>query len=212
LRLAGRLTAHEFHATRRAACVASTRVQDVDSRILLDCIDEALAILNINSRKTFNGQLGHARYVNVSTLMPDVPEIPRPSQLWKRLSAERKLLAADAFWQDENAAAEQAEAVVMIAQRIKFRTRSVQTLPREKKARHLVNLGAVSEMVAARLLVAYHLHHQRAMMGGFLDALGITHEDGLIADEDVKAPSAERLRDAARAIGATHPAEDVALY
>ena len=119
--------------------------------------------------------------------MPDVPEIPRPSQLWKRLSSERKLLAADAFWQDENAAAEQAEAVVMIAQRIKFRMRSVQTLPREKKSRHLVNLGAVSEMVAARLLVAYHLHHQRAMMAGFLDALGIAHEDGLIADEEMQA-------------------------
>ena len=64
--------------------------------------------------------------------MPDVPDIPRPSQLWKRLSAERKLLAAEAFWQDENAAEEQAEAVVMIAQRIKFRVRSVQTLAREK--------------------------------------------------------------------------------
>ena len=140
--------------------------------------------------------------------MPDVPDIPRPSQLWKRLSAERKLLAADAFWQDENAAAEQAEAVVMIAQRIKFRVRSVQTLAREKKSRHLVNLGSV----AARLLVAYHLHHQRAMMAAFLDALGIAHDNGLIADEELKAPSADRLRDAARAIGASYPAEDVALY
>jgi hypothetical protein len=128
------------------------------------------------------------------------------------LSPERKLLAADAFWQDENAAAEQAEAVVMIAQRIKFRTRSVQTLPRDKKARHLVNLGAVSEMVAARLLVAYHLYHQRGMMAAFLDALGIAHEEGLIADEEIQPPSAERLRDAARAIGASHPTEDVTLY
>jgi hypothetical protein len=144
--------------------------------------------------------------------MPDVPDIPRPSVLWKRLSSERKLLAADAFWQDENAAAEQAEAIVMIAQRIKFRTRSVQTLPREKKSRHLVSLGAVSEMVAARLLVAYHLHHQRGMMGAFLDALGITHENGLIADEEVQTPSADRLREAARAIGAAFPADDVALY
>ena len=134
--------------------------------------------------------------------MPDVPDIPRPSQLWKRLSPERKQLAADAFWQDENAAAEQAEAIVMIAQRIKFRMSSVQALPREKKARHLVNLGAVSEMVAARLLVAYHLHHQRAMMAAFLDALGIAHEDGLIADEELQPPSADRLRDAAQAIGA----------
>jgi hypothetical protein len=144
--------------------------------------------------------------------MPDVPEIPRPSQLWKRLSSERKLLAADAFWQDENAAAEQAEAIVMIAQRIKFRTRSVQILPRDKKSRHLVSLGAVSEMVAARLLVAYHLYHQRAMMGSFLDALGITHENGLIADEEMQPPSAERLRDAVRAIAAAYPADDVTLY
>jgi hypothetical protein len=144
--------------------------------------------------------------------MSDAPDIPRPSQLWKRLSPERKRLAADAFWQDENAAAEQAEAIVMIAQRIKFRTRSVQALPREKKSVHLVKLGAISEMVAARLLVAYHLHHERAMMVAFLDALGIAHEDGLIADEELQAPSADRLRDAAKAIGEAFPAEDVAVY
>src|SRR5262245_20186874 len=144
--------------------------------------------------------------------MPDVPDISRPSQLWKRLSTERKRLAADAFWQDENAAAEQAEAIVMIAQRIKFRTRSVQALPREKKSFHLVNLGAVSEMIAARLLVAYHLHHQRAMMAAFLDALGIAHQDGLIADEELQPPSADRLRDAAKAIGQSFPADDVSLY
>jgi hypothetical protein len=144
--------------------------------------------------------------------MPDLPDIPRPSQMWKRLSPERKRLAADAFWQDENAEAEQAEAIVMIAQRIKFRTRSVQALPREKKSLHLVNLGAVSEMIAARLLVAYHLHHKRAMMAAFLDALGIAHQDGLIADEALQPPPADRLRDAAKAIGASFPAEDVALY
>jgi hypothetical protein len=144
--------------------------------------------------------------------MSDVPEIPRPSQLWKRLLPERKQQAADAFWQDENAEAEQAEAIALIAQRIKFRVRSVQALPTEKKSRHLINLGAVSEMIAARLLVAYHLHHQRSMMAAFLDALGIKHEEGLIADEELQPPSADRLREAAQAIGASHPAEDVSLY
>ena len=144
--------------------------------------------------------------------MTDVPEIPRPSQLWKQLSPERKLLAADAFWQDDNAAAEQAEAIALIAQRIKFRVRSVQALPRERKSRHLINLGAVSEMVAARLLVAYHLHHQRPMMGTFLDSLGIKHDEGLIADEELQPPSAERLHDAAKAIAASYPADDVSLY
>jgi hypothetical protein len=66
--------------------------------------------------------------------------------------------------------------------------------------------------VAARLLVAYHLAHQRPMMGTFLDALGIAHEEGLINDEDVEAPPEEKLAAAANAIGAAYPADDVALY
>ena len=144
--------------------------------------------------------------------MADVPQIPRPSQLWKQLPPERKIQAADAFWQDDNAGIEQAEAVAAIAQRIKFRAKSVLTMPREKKARQLAALPAVSELVAARLLVAYHLEQHRPMMGAFLDALGIPHDNGLIADEDLSPPSRERIGEAARALAASYPAEDVALY
>ena len=144
--------------------------------------------------------------------MADLPDLPRPSQLWKQLSPDRKLQAAEAFWQDENARVEQAEVIAAIAQRIKFRAKSVVTMPRDKKARHLVALGAMSELVAARLLVAYHLAHQRPMMAAFLDALGIKHEDGLIADEEVQPPGAEKLHAAAATLAASYPAEDVALY
>jgi len=143
---------------------------------------------------------------------PGLPDIPRPSQLWKKLSTERKMEAADAFWQDENAAAEQAEAMISIAQRIKFRLKSVQTMAREKKSRYLLSLAGVSEIVAARLLVAFHLRSKRPMMGSFLDALGIPHENGLISDGDLEAPTKERLAEAARAIAAAYPADDVALY
>jgi hypothetical protein len=142
----------------------------------------------------------------------DLQGIPRPSQLWKQLSPERRLQAAEAFWGDRNASVEHAEAIVAIAQRIKFRAKSVISLPVDKKAKHLVALGGVSELVAARLLVAYHLVHQRPMMAAFLDALGIAHEDGLISDEDMEAPPAERLEQAAKTLGAAFPAEDVALY
>lgn len=148
-------------------------------------------------------------YADLSTM---AEEIPRPSQLWKQLSPERKLQAAEAFWADRNAAVEHAEAVVAIAQRIKFRPKSVLALPVEKKARHLIGVGAVSELVAARLLVAYHLAHHRPMMAAFLDALGIAHEDGLINDDEVQAPEAERLEQAAKTIAGTFPAEDVSLY
>jgi hypothetical protein len=144
----------------------------------------------------------------------DVPDIPRPSQLWKQLSSERKQQAADAFWSDDNAAAEQAEAITLIAHRLKFRTKSVVALPREKKVRHLLGLPQplMPEIVAARLLVAYHLAQQRPMMASFLDALGIKHENGLIEDEDTAAPERERLQEAAKTIAASFPAEDVSLY
>ena len=144
--------------------------------------------------------------------MTELPEIPRPSVLWKTLTPERRQQAAEAFWRDENAAVEQAEAIAAIAMRIKFRVKSAQALPIEKKARHLVALGNVSEMIAARLLVAFHLTHQRPMMARFLDVLGIAHEDGLIASEDLDAPPAEKLAEAARALTEAHPPEDVALY
>ena len=144
--------------------------------------------------------------------MADVPDLPRPSQLWKQLSPDRKLEAAAAFWSDDNAGLEQAEVVAAIAQRIKFRAKSVVAMPREKKARQLATFPGVSEMVAARLLVAYHLEHQRPMMGSFLDALGIKHENGLIEDEEMGPPAPEKLREAAAAIAAQYPREDVALY
>jgi hypothetical protein len=144
--------------------------------------------------------------------MADTPEIPRPSQLWKQLSAERKVLAAEAFWKDDSASMEQTEAVLAIANRIKFRVSSVLKMPREKKARQLVALSGVSELIAARLLVAYHLAQQRPMMAAFLDALGVQHEDGLIADETLAAPDKDKLQTAVQALTKAYPAEDVALY
>lgn len=143
---------------------------------------------------------------------PDLPDIPRPSQLWKHLSADKKRLASDAFWRDEHAANEQAEAIAVIAQRIKFRLKSVLVMPIEKKTHYTLSMPAVSEVMAARLLVAYHLAHQRPMMGAFLDAVGIAHEEGIIAEDEVQPPSREALQKAAQAIAASYPAEDVSLY
>ena len=140
-----------------------------------------------------------------------LPDIPRPSQLWKHLSPDKKRVAADAFWRDEQAANEQAEAIGLIAQRIKFRVKSVLAMPVEKKSHYVLAMPAVSEAMAARLLVAYHLEHQRPMMGAFLDALGITHENGVIQEDDVK-PEEAKLAPAVDAIEKAYPAEDVSLY
>lgn len=136
----------------------------------------------------------------------------RPTRLWKRLSSEQRRAAASLFWGDEQSAEQQVEAVAAIASHMKFRAKSVFGLPREKKAKYLASLPAISETVAARALITYHLERQRPMMGAFLDSLGIAHEDGLISEENVAKPDNEKLRAAAAALAETYPPEDVALY
>ena len=136
----------------------------------------------------------------------------RPARLWRQMPIDQRASAAAAFWRDEQAALEQAEAVALIARHIKFRPKSVLALSVEKKARHLASLAQVSDLLAARLLVAYHLEHQRPMMGAFLDALGIAHEDGLIKDESPQAPDAGTLDKGVAALTAAYPKGDVARY
>jgi hypothetical protein len=136
----------------------------------------------------------------------------RPSRIWKRMPAERRIEAAELFWADEESAEQQVEAVGAIAGHMKFRAKSVVGLPVEKKARYLAGLPAVSDSVAARALVQYHLSRQRAMMGAFLDALGIAHDNGLIKEENVAKPDREKLKTAVAELAGSHPPEDVALY
>jgi hypothetical protein len=136
----------------------------------------------------------------------------RPTRIWKRLSADRRIKAAEMFWSDEQSTDQQVEAVAALATHMKFRTKSVIGLPLERKAKYLATLPGISDTVAARALVSYHLEHQRAMMGSFLDSLGIAHENGLINEENVTAPDAEKIRAAAAELADKYPAEDVALY
>jgi hypothetical protein len=136
----------------------------------------------------------------------------RPSRIWKRLPLERREEAAGLFWSDDQSAEQQVEACASIATHMKFRAKSVLNLPVEKKTRYMVRLPVLSDSVAARALVNYHLARQRPMMGAFLDALGITHEEGLIKDEEVVKPDPDTLRAAAGELAARFPAEDVSLY
>lgn len=136
----------------------------------------------------------------------------RPSRLWKRLPAERRLSAAELFWNDEESGDQQVEAIASIATHMKFRTKSVLGLPLEKRSRYLAVLPNIPETVAARALVSYHLATQRPMMAAFLDKLEIPHEDGLITEDEVAKPDAATLREAAAELGAAFPSEDVSLY
>ncbi len=136
----------------------------------------------------------------------------QPAQLWKQMSEEQKLRAAEAFWREPDGIEQQVEAMALLAQKLKARPRYIQGLPIEKRARHLAHFPGMPDLLAARMLVSYHLAHQRPMMSAFLDALGITHDNGLIT-EDPKGPvTAEQVKAGRAALAGSYPAEDVELY
>lgn len=125
---------------------------------------------------------------------------------------ERRVDAAGLFWDDEHSADQQMEAVAALATHMKFRPRSVITLTPEKRAKYLAQLPTVTDTIAARALVNYHLERQRPMMGAFLDLLGIAHEDGLISEENLPKPDEAKVRQAAKDLAEKYPADEVSLY
>ncbi len=136
----------------------------------------------------------------------------RPSRIWKRLSPAQRTEAAEAFWNDEQSTEQHVEAIAAIASFMKFRTKSVLGLPIDKRVKYLTTLPNVSDTIAARALINYHLTRRRPMMAAFLDSLGIAHEDGLITDENISKPDPGKLRPAAADLATTHPADEVSLY
>jgi len=138
-----------------------------------------------------------------------------PARLWKDLAPEKRLAAADAFWRDERSQeihAPRVEAIVIIAKRLNFRGKSVQALPVEKRAKYLAQMTDISESIATHALIAYHFAAQRPLMGAFLDAVGIAHEDGLISAEQVVAPDRATLAAAAEKVQGAFPTEDLEIY
>ena len=135
-----------------------------------------------------------------------------PIQLWKGLSDEQRLQAAEAFWREPDSADQQIEAMVLLAQRLKARPKFIASLTVERKAKHLAHYVGMPEAMAARLLISYHLGHQRPLMATFLDAAGVPHDQGLISDDLQGAIDAERLKAGADAASSAYPAADVRLY
>lgn len=131
------------------------------------------------------------------------------------MPSEKRVEAAEAFWRDtesQDIQAQHAEALMALAKRLNFRLRTLQSLAVERRARHLAQLLDVSDPIATRALIAYHFATKRPLMSAFLNALGIAHEDGLITEEQVAPPAADRLAAAADAIKDTFDAGDIDLY
>ena len=99
-----------------------------------------------------------------------------------------------------------------LARRLNFRAKSVRALSAERRAKQLAQMPDVSDAVASRALVAYHFAAERPLMGAFLDALGIAHDQGLIKEDEVAPPDAAKTASAVKAVREAFPADAVNLY
>ena len=127
------------------------------------------------------------------------------------MTIDQRVRAARAFWLNEEATDDQIQAVMLISQHKKFRPKTVIGLDVDRKAKHLASLARLPDAMVVRIIIVYHLAEERPMMGAFLDALGIKHENGLIEDEGVK-PDKAKLPAAVAQITEQFPRDNVSLY
>lgn len=137
-----------------------------------------------------------------------------PSQLWASLEPDIRLAAARSLYaHDWGEAPTRREADLAIMHGMRFRESAVRQLPVDKRAHYLARSFRPTETLAGSMLLALHLEKRRDMLAAFLDALGVPHVNGLIADDhDLKPPTRVALQKAAKALSGAFPADQVELY
>lgn len=137
-----------------------------------------------------------------------------PAQLWSALDPELRVLAARALYaHDWGEMPTRQEADATIMQAMRFRESAVRQLPVERRVQYLARSVRPGDSLAGSLLLALHLESRREMLGAFLDALGIRHENGLIAaDHDPKPPGRAALTKAVAALDGRFPTDEVETY
>ena len=117
------------------------------------------------------------------------------------LSDDEQRQAAAAVWKNADAPSRQ-PLEVALAKQLKFRTKVVRHLAAEKVAGRLARLiKDLPEPVAFQYLFHLHMEDRRELMGEFLDAVGLPHEDGVLdLPDDAGAPDGGVIAEAAKAL------------
>jgi hypothetical protein len=134
------------------------------------------------------------------------------TDIWKSLSSDDRLRAAEAFWSDAGMRSQQQSTLQLMSKRYNFRLKSLQALPATRKAKMLLESSPTADVVVA-LLAAFHLTHRKDMLIAFLDAAAIPHKDGVLAEEaEHTNPDPDKIKSAVETIRAKFPSHDVDVY
>ena len=134
------------------------------------------------------------------------------TRLWKALPREERLVAASAFFQEPAPELIGSALGVLVTAR-RMRPQAARALAPDAQARIMATVLDPGEKLAQGLLVSLHLAERRPLLGAFLDALALPHEDGLLTEEAESAapPSLETARLAVEAL-APFPRGHVETY
>jgi hypothetical protein len=134
------------------------------------------------------------------------------ARLWKRLSREDRLLAAQRFFAEPPQETFGSAVAVLVKAR-HMRPQVARSLPPEEQARALASVLDVGEPVAASLLVSLHLGARRPLLAVFLDAAGLPHEEGLLKEEADSVPfTEENAKAGVRALAERFPRPEIETY
>jgi len=137
------------------------------------------------------------------TTLFEAAEERGPYAVWELMNDDEKKAAAVAFW--NGADRESRGALEMaLAQDLKFRQQSVRQLSAERVAGRLVRLAdALPETVLFQYLFHLHMGDRRPLMIGFLDAVGLPHDEGALdLPDDFEGPDQDKVESAARDLAA----------
>jgi len=134
------------------------------------------------------------------------------TRLWKTLTPDERLRAASAFFAEpppELAAA----ALGALVKARHLRPQAARSLAPDAQARILATVLDPGEPLAQGLLVGLHLSERRPLLGAFLDALRLPHEDGILKEEADAAPPVDEAA-ARAALGALRAftADEIRTY
>jgi hypothetical protein len=122
-----------------------------------------------------------------------------PYAVWDLMDDDEKKAAAVAFW--NGADRESRSALEMaLATDLKFRQQSVRQLSAERVAGRLVRLADnLPETVLFQYLFHLHMEQRRPLMVGYLDAVGLPHDNGALdLPDDFEGPDADKVEKAGR--------------
>ncbi len=135
------------------------------------------------------------------------------ADLWKQLSSDERLQAAESFFTSDGIRAQQLNTLQLMAKRYNFRMKSMGALPATRKAKMLLEYPSIPPEVLMAVIAAFHLSHRKELLVAFLDAAGIPHKDGLLSEEAEKnAPAADAVKTAVDAIKAKFAEQQVNIY